>query len=81
VELFTPARETSGGWIRSITAEDKMIEQETESANRIEERNLRGAGGNPGGVGEFLLGFLLMVAGGYLLLNQPSEPEYKSLHT
>lgn len=31
---------------------------------------LRGAGGTPGGVGTFLLGFGLMVAGGWLLLNQ-----------
>lgn len=30
----------------------------------------RGAGGTPGGVGEFLLGTALIVAGGYLLLNQ-----------
>lgn len=28
----------------------------------------RGAGGSPGGVGSFLLGFLMMCAGGYLLL-------------
>jgi len=29
-----------------------------------------GAGGTPGGVGEFVLGFVLAVAGGYLLTNQ-----------
>lgn len=30
----------------------------------------RGAGGTPGGVGQFFLGLLLAVVGGYLLLNQ-----------
>jgi hypothetical protein len=30
----------------------------------------RGAGGTPGGVGEFLLGVVMAAAGGYLLLNQ-----------
>jgi uncharacterized protein len=30
----------------------------------------RGAGGTPGGVGEFLLGAVMAAAGGYLLLNQ-----------
>lgn len=30
----------------------------------------RGAGGTPGGLGEFLIGLVLLVAGGYLLLNQ-----------
>jgi hypothetical protein len=29
-----------------------------------------GAGGTPGGVGSFLVGLLMAVAGGYLLLNQ-----------
>lgn len=33
-------------------------------------RNPRGAGGTPGGVGEFLLGAAFAVAGGYLLTNQ-----------
>jgi uncharacterized protein len=31
------------------------------------ERNVRGAGGTPGGVGEFLLGLGMSVAGAYLL--------------
>jgi O-antigen ligase len=31
---------------------------------------LRGAGGTPGGVGEFLVGLAMAVAGGYLLTNQ-----------
>ncbi|MBL8298719.1 MAG: hypothetical protein JNN30_10275 [Rhodanobacteraceae bacterium] len=31
---------------------------------------IRGAGGTPGGIGEFLLGFALAVAGGWLLSNQ-----------
>ena len=30
----------------------------------------RGAGGTPGGVWEFFVGFVMTVAGGYLLLNQ-----------
>jgi hypothetical protein len=32
-----------------------------------EERRVRGAGGTPGGVGEFLLGLALAVGGGYML--------------
>ena len=31
---------------------------------------LEGAGGTPGGMGEFLIGFVMAVAGGYLLTNQ-----------
>ena len=30
----------------------------------------RGAGGTPGGVGEFFIGLIMAVAGGYLILNQ-----------
>ena len=30
----------------------------------------RGAGGTPGGVGEFVLGVVMAAAGGFLLLNQ-----------
>ena len=33
-------------------------------------RHLRGAGGTPGGVGTFFLGFMMIVAGGYLLTDQ-----------
>lgn len=33
---------------------------------------LRGAGGTPGGMGEFLMGLVMAVAGGYLLTNQVS---------
>ena len=29
-----------------------------------------GAGGTPGGLGEFLIGLVMVVAGGYLILNQ-----------
>lgn len=36
------------------------------------EPKLRGAGGTPGGVGEFLAGLAMAVAGGYLLTNQVS---------
>ena len=34
------------------------------------ERTTRGAGGTPGGLGTFFLGGAMVVAGGYLLLNQ-----------
>ena len=34
------------------------------------EKSKRGAGGTPGGIGEFLFGTMLVVAGGYLFLNQ-----------
>jgi len=32
-----------------------------------EERRIRGAGGTPGGIGEFLAGLAMAVAGGYML--------------
>jgi hypothetical protein len=35
-----------------------------------EGRNLRDVGGTPGGLGEFVVGFLMACAGGYLLTNQ-----------
>src|SRR4030095_3974466 len=35
-----------------------------------QESNLRGAGGTPGGIGEFLLGLGMTVAGGYLFTKQ-----------
>jgi multisubunit Na+/H+ antiporter MnhF subunit len=35
-----------------------------------QERKFRGAGGTPGGVGEFLFGLGMTVAGGYLLMKQ-----------
>ena len=34
------------------------------------EKRFRGAGGTPGGLGEFLIGFAMAVAGGYLLTQQ-----------
>jgi hypothetical protein len=34
------------------------------------ETDRRGAGGTPGGVGEFLIGLVMAVVGGYLLTNQ-----------
>jgi uncharacterized protein len=37
-----------------------------------EEGRVRGAGGTPGGVGEFLFGLAMAVAGGYLLMRQVS---------
>ena len=35
-------------------------------------RNIRGAGGTPGGVGQFFLGLAMAAAGAYLLTNQVS---------
>ncbi|HYE75287.1 MAG TPA: hypothetical protein VEF04_18230 [Blastocatellia bacterium] len=32
----------------------------------------RGAGGTPGGIGEFLIGLAMVIAGGYLLMQQVS---------
>ena len=32
--------------------------------------NQRGAGGTPGGVGQFIIGVIMTAAGGYLILNQ-----------
>ena len=34
------------------------------------EETRKGAGGTPGGIGQFLVGFVMAVAGGYLLTNQ-----------
>ena len=34
------------------------------------ESRLRGAGGTPGGVGEFILGLVMAIAGAYLITNQ-----------
>jgi hypothetical protein len=33
-------------------------------------RDRRGAGGTPGGVGEFIVGLIMAATGGYLILNQ-----------
>jgi len=33
-------------------------------------RTLQGAGGTPGGIGEFVIGLVMVVIGSYLLLNQ-----------
>lgn len=41
-----------------------------EEIGKTGETRVRGAGGTPGGVGQFLLGFAMTVAGGYLLTNQ-----------
>ena len=34
------------------------------------EKRLRGAGGTPGGIGQFLIGLAMVIGGGYLLTNQ-----------
>lgn len=36
----------------------------------MDESRMRGAGGTEGGIGAFLIGFAMAVAGGYLLTNQ-----------
>jgi hypothetical protein len=36
----------------------------------VKERELTDVGGTPGGLGEFLLGFIMICVGGYLLTNQ-----------
>lgn len=38
----------------------------------MDEQRLRNAGGTPGGLGEFLAGLAMAIAGGYLLTNQVS---------
>ena len=38
----------------------------------MENRTLRDVGGTPGGIGEFLIGFVMTCVGGYLLSNQVS---------
>ena len=35
-----------------------------------DESRLQGAGGTPGGIGEFILGLVMVIAGGYLITNQ-----------
>jgi uncharacterized protein len=44
------------------------VETEPQSAN--ETKKFQGPGGTPGGVGMFLFGLALAVAGGYLIMNQ-----------
>ena len=34
------------------------------------ERKLRGAGGTPGGIGEFVIGLIMVIVGAYLITNQ-----------
>jgi uncharacterized protein len=41
-----------------------------DDAPDVRDRGPRGAGGTPGGLGEFFLGLAMAVAGGYLLTNQ-----------
>lgn len=36
----------------------------------MSDRDLSDVGGTPGGLGEFLLGFIMVCVGGYLLMNQ-----------
>jgi multisubunit Na+/H+ antiporter MnhF subunit len=43
---------------------------ETTTQRDIQTKHFQGPGGTPGGVGTFLLGLAMTVAGGYLILNQ-----------
>ena len=36
----------------------------------MDDRSFRNVGGTPGGLGEFLIGFIMLCVGGYLLSNQ-----------
>jgi hypothetical protein len=49
-----------------------VIEIQEERRERMENRTLRDVGGTPGGIGEFIIGFVMACAGGYLLSNQVS---------
>jgi len=40
--------------------------------NSMEKRTLSDVGGTPGGIGEFVLGFVMACVGGYLITNQVS---------
>ena len=42
------------------------------SSGNMENRTLGDAGGTPGGLGEFLVGLIMICVGGYLLFNQVS---------
>lgn len=44
-------------------------EKESEEFNRGSSRHFEGPGGTPGGLGLFLFGLALSIAGGYLILN------------
>jgi len=50
--------------------EERQSQQMTGSNALDKPRRLRGAGGTPGGFGTFVLGLILVVVGGYLVLNQ-----------
>lgn len=46
------------------------METQTETQNQSEQKKFVGAGGTPGGVGTFLIGFVMACVGGWLLTNQ-----------
>ena len=48
----------------------RAVKQMKETDDSDEARRFRGPGGTPGGLGLFLFGLALAVAGGYLILNQ-----------
>ncbi len=49
-----------------------MIEIHAGRREGMENRTLRDVGGTPGGIGEFIIGFVMTCIGGYLLSNQVS---------
>jgi hypothetical protein len=52
---------------RALAASDILRRVTVSTSERGPER---GAGGTPGGVGQFFIGLVMVVAGGYLILNQ-----------
>jgi hypothetical protein len=54
-----------------LAAETEIdMETQTETQNQSEQKKFVGAGGTPGGVGTFLIGFVMACVGGWLLTNQ-----------
>jgi hypothetical protein len=49
-----------------------VIEIQEGGGATMENRTLRDVGGTPGGIGEFIIGFVMACVGGYLLSNQVS---------
>ena len=52
------------------TADDRFRPDMSDEDEREQKRRFQGPGGTPGGVGMFLFGLALAIAGGYLIMNQ-----------
>src|SRR5581483_7452317 len=57
-------------WKTEEADRQRYEQYETNYVKQELEPRPRGAGGTKGGIGEFLLGLLMAIAGGYLFLNQ-----------